>query len=238
MDYRVVPVTSGADAMAEINVVVRVGQQTHDADLLPQQLVPVGPLAIALHRPTAEPGLDGMQPTVPGRFAGVDHPSGDDEFDAPQELLDLHKKKDYGKYADEQGQLRTCFITTNDITGGNSGSPIINANGEWVGIAFDGNWEAMSGDLVYDEDYKRCINVDARYVLFVIDKFAGAGHLVNEMTLVNAPNPNGDQTAGAAQTVTSEKVEVKVKDDKVKIKSKRELRREKRKNKKKNKLKC
>ena len=77
-----------------------------------------------------------------------------------------------------------CFITNNDITGGNSGSPVINGNGELIGCAFDGNWEAMTGDLVFDPNYKRCINADIRYILFIIDKFAGAGHLVEEMTIV------------------------------------------------------
>ncbi|MBW7914905.1 MAG: S46 family peptidase, partial [Taibaiella sp.] len=108
---------------------------------------------------------------------------GDDEFDAPQELLDLHKKKDYGKYADEQGQLRTCFITTNDITGGNSGSPIINGKGEWVGIAFDGNWEAMSGDIAFDKKYKRTICTDARFIFWIIEKMGKAHNLIEEVEL-------------------------------------------------------
>ena len=81
--------------------------------------------------------------------------------------------------------MHVGFITNNDITGGNSGSPVINGNGELIGIAFDGNWEAMTGDLVFDEEYKRCINVDIRYVLFVIDKFAGANHIIDELSLVN-----------------------------------------------------
>ncbi len=108
---------------------------------------------------------------------------GDDEFDAPQELLDLHRKKDYGKYADENGQLRTCFITTNDITGGNSGSPIINGNGEWVGIAFDGNWEAMSGDIAFDKKYKRTICTDARFIFWIIEKMGKAHNLIEEVDL-------------------------------------------------------
>ncbi len=108
---------------------------------------------------------------------------GDDEFDAPQELLDLHKNKDYGKYADENGQLRTCFITTNDITGGNSGSPVINGRGEWIGIAFDGNWEAMSGDIAFDKKYKRTICTDARFILFLIEKMGKAHNLIEEMEI-------------------------------------------------------
>ncbi len=105
----------------------------------------------------------------------------DDEFDAPKELLDLYAKKDYGQYADADGSLHTCFITTNDITGGNSGSPIMNANGEWIGIAFDGNWEAMSGDIAFDKTYKRTICTDARFILFVIEKMGKAHNLIEEM---------------------------------------------------------
>ena len=78
----------------------------------------------------------------------------------------------------------TCFITDSDITGGNSGSPVINANGELIGAAFDGNSEAMSGDIDFEENLQRCINVDMRYVLFIIDKYAGAKNLINEMTIV------------------------------------------------------
>ena len=110
----------------------------------------------------------------------------DDEFDAPKALLEMQMAKDFGKYADKDGTLHVGFITNNDITGGNSGSPVINGNGELIGLAFDGNWEAMTGDLVYDEQYKRCINVDIRYVLFCIDKLAGASHLIDEMKLVTA----------------------------------------------------
>ncbi|MCB9046510.1 MAG: S46 family peptidase [Chitinophagales bacterium] len=108
---------------------------------------------------------------------------GDDEFDAPAELVSLYKKKDYGKYADANGKLRTCFITTNDITGGNSGSPIINGNGEWVGIAFDGNWEAMSGDIAFDKKYKRTICTDARFIFWVIEKMGKAHNLIEEVDM-------------------------------------------------------
>ena len=106
----------------------------------------------------------------------------DEEFKVPAKLFELFNAKDYGKYGDGDN-LRVCFITDNDITGGNSGSPVINSKGELIGCAFDGNWEAMTGDLVYDVELKRCINVDIRYVLFIIDKYANAGHLINEMTL-------------------------------------------------------
>ena len=90
---------------------------------------------------------------------------GSDEFDVPKELVKLYNKKDYGRYVDEDGTLHTCFITNNDITGGNSGSPVINADGELIGAAFDGNWEAMSGDIAFDKKYKRTIVCDIRYIL-------------------------------------------------------------------------
>ena len=111
---------------------------------------------------------------------------GDYEFDVPQRLLDLIAAKDFGQYADENGELIVCFLSTNDITGGNSGSPIMNAKGELIGLAFDGNWEAMSGDINFEPTLQRTINVDARYVLFVIDKFAGATNLIDELTIVKS----------------------------------------------------
>ncbi|MEI6815231.1 MAG: S46 family peptidase [Bacteroidota bacterium] len=110
--------------------------------------------------------------------------STNEEFIVPAKLKALYDKKDYGRYADN-GKIRTCFITNNDITGGNSGSPVMNAKGDLIGIAFDGNWEAMSGDIAFDTELKRCINVDIRYVLFIIDKYAGATNLIKEMTLVD-----------------------------------------------------
>ncbi len=111
---------------------------------------------------------------------------GDYEFDVPQRLLDLIEAKDFGQYADENGELVVCFLSTNDITGGNSGSPIMNSRGELIGLAFDGNWEAMSGDINFEPRLQRTINVDARYVLFVIDKFAGATNLIEELTIVKS----------------------------------------------------
>ncbi|MGA0196533.1 MAG: S46 family peptidase [Schleiferiaceae bacterium] len=108
-----------------------------------------------------------------------------DEFIVPTKLKELYNAKDYGRYADENGDLVVNFISNNDITGGNSGSPVINGDGELIGTAFDGNWEAMSGDIFFEDQLQRCISVDIRYTLFIIDKYAGAGHLVDEMTLVD-----------------------------------------------------
>ena len=115
---------------------------------------------------------------------------GDFEFDAPKELLDLIEKRDFGQYADKNGELITCFLSTNDITGGNSGSPIMNGKGELLGLAFDGNWEAMSGDVNFEPKLQRTINVDIRYVLFIIDKVYGATNLIDELEIHKAmPEP-------------------------------------------------
>jgi len=109
------------------------------------------------------------------------------EFYVPQKLKDLYNSKDYGQYAMKNGKLPVAFLSNNDITGGNSGSPVINAKGQLIGTAFDGNWEAMSGDIYFEPNIQRTISVDIRYTLFIIDKYAGAGHLVKEMTLIKEP---------------------------------------------------
>lgn len=106
------------------------------------------------------------------------------EFNVKPKLKELYEKKEYGRYADENGDLVVAFLTNNDITGGNSGSPVMNDKGQLIGIAFDGNWEAMSGDIAFEPELQRTISVDIRYVLFVIDKFAGATNLIEEMTIV------------------------------------------------------
>ena len=108
---------------------------------------------------------------------------GDDEFDLPANYLETAREHDYGQYAQKGEDLRVCFLSNNDITGGNSGSPVINGDGELIGLAFDGNWEAMSGDVAFEPELQRTISVDIRYVLWCIDKLAGAGHIVDEMTL-------------------------------------------------------
>lgn len=106
------------------------------------------------------------------------------EFIVPSKLKALYEAKDYGQYADRDGSLPACFLTNNDITGGNSGSPVMNADGQLIGLAFDGNWESMSSDVFFEPELQRCICVDIRYVLFAMDKFGGAGWLLDEMNIV------------------------------------------------------
>ncbi len=106
-----------------------------------------------------------------------------DEFIVSPKLKELYEAKDYGRYADKNGNMTLCFLSNNDITGGNSGSPVMNGRGELIGIAFDGNWEAMSGDIAFEPELQRTISVDIRYVLFVIDKYAGAKNLIDELTI-------------------------------------------------------
>ena len=108
---------------------------------------------------------------------------GNDEFTVPAKLKELYNKKDFGRYG-SNGDLVTCFLTTNDITGGNSGSPVINGDGHLIGLAFDGNWEAMSGDIAFEPELQRTICVDIRYVLFCIDKMANAQNLIKEMNII------------------------------------------------------
>lgn len=140
-----------------------------------------------------------------------------DEFIVPKRQHELLKARDYGRYADENGELIVGFISNNDITGGNSGSPVINGNGELIGIAFDGNWEAMSGDIAFEPELQRTISVDIRYVLWTIDKFANAGHLVKEMTLIErkpaeegeARNIQAGDDQPAAETPAASEVPVR-----------------------------
>jgi len=106
------------------------------------------------------------------------------EFVVPERLKELWKNQDYGQYGTADGKMPVAFLSNNDITGGNSGSPIMNSRGELIGLAFDGNWESMSSDVMFEPDLQRCINVDIRYVLFIVDKFGGAGWLIDEMDIV------------------------------------------------------
>lgn len=106
------------------------------------------------------------------------------EFVVPAKLKELYATKNFGRYALPNGEMPTCFLTTNDITGGNSGSPVLNGNGELIGAAFDGNWESLSGDINFDNNLQRCIAVDIRYVLFIVEKLGGCKNLIDEMTIV------------------------------------------------------
>lgn len=108
----------------------------------------------------------------------------DDEFYVQPEILDMIKSKDFGQYANKDGNLQLCFLTNNDITGGNSGSPVFDKNARVIGLAFDGNWEAMSGDIAFEPDLQRCIAVDIRYVLYMIDKWGKCPRLIEELHLV------------------------------------------------------
>lgn len=108
----------------------------------------------------------------------------DDEFWVQPEILDLIRSKDFGQYANEKGELQLCFLSNNDITGGNSGSPVFDKNARLIGLAFDGNWEAMSGDIAFEPDLQRCIAVDIRYVLYMIDKWGKCPRLIEELKLV------------------------------------------------------
>jgi hypothetical protein len=128
-----------------------------------------------------------------------------DEFIVPAKLKELYNKKDYGQYG-ENGTLNVCFLTNTDITGGNSGSPVINGKGELIGCAFDGNWEAMSGDIAFEPELQRTIAVDVRYILFIIDKYAGAQNIIDELTLVTAaPEKMVAPSAGIAPVSATKK---------------------------------
>ena len=136
--------------------------------------------------------------TIDGLMAKED--PADPEFIVPARLSELFEQRNFGRYADENGDLIINFISSNDITGGNSGSPVLNAYGDLIGTAFDGNWEAMSGDIAFENEVQRTISVDIRYTLFVIDKFAGAGHLVDEMTIApKRPNKMTEEEKAAAE---------------------------------------
>ena len=125
----------------------------------------------------------GYYTTVKGIFEKVKEHAGDIDFAVQPELLNLLSSGDFGRYANAQGDMNVCFISNNDITGGNSGSAMFNAKGELLGLAFDGNWEAMSSDIVFEPDLQRCIGVDVRYMLFIIEKYGKAGNLIQELKI-------------------------------------------------------
>ena len=106
----------------------------------------------------------------------------DPEFIVPAKLKELYYAGDYGRWADADGSLHTCFLTNNDITGGNSGSPVLDAKGNLIGLAFDGNWESMSSDVMFEPELQRCICVDIRYVLWQVEKLGGASNIINELS--------------------------------------------------------
>ena len=146
--------------------------------------------------------------TLEGVMAKMDNTN--PEFVVPEMLVSLYESKDYGNYANEDGELPVCFISNNDITGGNSGSPVLNGYGHLVGCAFDGNWEAMSGDIAFEPELQRCISVDARYILFIIDKFAGATHIIDELTLIDS---SWYEEQEIAQALENEMIDSLVNDD-------------------------
>ena len=121
--------------------------------------------------------------TTKGILEKVKANAGDQDFAVQPEILSLLSSGNFGKYSDEKGDMRVCFITNNDITGGNSGSAMFNAKGELLGLAFDGNWEAMGSDIFYEPQVQRCIGVDIRYILFILEKFGKADHLIKELNV-------------------------------------------------------
>ena len=127
---------------------------------------------------------DGIEYNYYTTLKGVmekENPQNPTEFTVPEKLKELYAARDFGRYANAEGELPVAFLADCDITGGNSGSPVMNARGALLGLAFDGNWEAMSGDVAFEPDLQRTISVDIRYVLFIIDKYAGAGWLLDEL---------------------------------------------------------
>ena len=121
--------------------------------------------------------------TAKGIFEKVKEHDGDIDFAVQPELLNILSSGDFGRYANEEGDMSVCFISNNDITGGNSGSAMFNAKGELLGLAFDGNWEAMSSDIVFEPELQRCIGVDIRYVLFIMEKYGKAANLIEELKI-------------------------------------------------------
>lgn len=162
--------------------------------------------------------VEGYQPMEGNRHTPVTYLSGviekyvpgDYEFDVPQKLIDLYQARDYGVYATEDGKMPVCFIGSNHTTGGNSGSPAIDAYGNLIGLNFDRVWEGTMSDYHYDRSICRNIMVDARYILFIIDKYAGAGHLIQEMKLVHPKkNPPAEENPGMIKSSLRDSPKVK-----------------------------
>ena len=121
--------------------------------------------------------------TTRGIFDKVKKYKGDSDFEVQPEVLNMLSERDFGRYATPDGEMNVCFISNNDITGGNSGSGMFNGRGELIGLAFDGNWEAMSSDLIYEPNLQRCIGVDIRYVLYMIENYGKADRLIKELSI-------------------------------------------------------
>ncbi len=128
------------------------------------------------------------------------------EFVVPEKLKEIYANKDFGPYGNPDGSMTVNILTNHDITGGNSGSPVINGKGHLIGLAFDGNWEAMSGDIAFEPEVQRTISVDARYILMIVDKFAGAQNLIDEMLIVGEKSA-ATKKAQAAKANTFEKAD-------------------------------
>jgi hypothetical protein len=143
-------------------------------------------LRLSYGKVTGSEPVDGMQYKFYSTMKGIaqKRDTSSYEFNVPQKLMDLYAAKDFGQYADSTNQMHVCYTATNHTSGGNSGSPALNAKGELVGLNFDRTWESTMSDIMYDPEICRNIMVDIRYVLFIVDKYAGAGHLVEEMDLV------------------------------------------------------
>jgi hypothetical protein len=143
-------------------------------------------LRLSYGKVTGSEPVDGMQYKYYSTMKGIaqKRDTSSYEFNVPQKLMDLYEAKDFGPYADSNNQMHVCYTATNHTSGGNSGSPALNAKGELVGLNFDRTWESTMSDIMYDPEICRNIMVDIRYVLFIVDKYAGASHLVKEMDLV------------------------------------------------------
>jgi hypothetical protein len=131
-------------------------------------------------------GKDGIEYSYYTTLDGLveKNKTGEEDFYVKPRLLELYEKKDFGQYADKNGKLRTAFIGSNHTTGGNSGSPVLNAKGELIGTNFDRNWEGTMSDIMYNSAFCRNITLDVRYTLWMVDKYAGAGYLLNEMKII------------------------------------------------------